>query len=136
MANGMTDLDLGDVMDVHGSAARFLDDDVFDVAQFPDHPHAPDNVFFSMGLQHIAGGIRVVVRHGGEHLVQREIVFAQQFRLDEHLVLFDIPALRVDVNDPRDALEQRPDDPVHRSSLLDQFVFRCGGVQAGMRRAF
>jgi hypothetical protein len=33
MANGMADLDLGDVMDMYGSAASFLDDDVLDIAE-------------------------------------------------------------------------------------------------------
>src|SRR5712692_9485304 len=136
MTNGMADLYLGDVMDVHGSAARFFDDDVLDVAQSPDHPHAADNVLFGMFLQHVARSIRVVVRHSGKHLAQREIVFAQQFGLDEHLVLFDIPAERVDVDHSRDALEQRTDDPVQHSSLFDQFAFHRSGVQTGMRRAF
>ena len=70
MTNGMADLYLGDVMDVHGSAAHFLDDDVLDVAQFPDQSHTADDVLFSMFLQHVARSIRVVVRHSGKHLAQ------------------------------------------------------------------
>ncbi len=50
MANGVTDLDLGDVMDMHGSATRFLDHDVFDITQLLNQSRTTDNVLFSIGL--------------------------------------------------------------------------------------
>ncbi len=136
MANSMANVYLGDIVDMHGRAARFLDDDVLDVAQSPDHPYTTNDILLCMCLQNVACGIRIVVRHGEKYLVQRKVVFTQEFRLDEDLILLDIPPLRVDVDHSRNTLKHRADDPVLHRSLLDQFPFNRCSIQTGIGRPF
>ncbi len=76
------DLDLGHIANVDGSAADLFDDDVLDILQCLDQTDAADDVFFGVLLENIAAGIGIVLGHGLEHVVERQIVFPQQARLD------------------------------------------------------
>ena len=87
-----------------------------------------------MFLQNIAAGVGIVPRHRIEDFPERQIVLSQEPRFDQHLVLLDVPAHRIDVDDLRCAFQNGPNHPILDRPLRDQvlmFHFRidCGSLR-------
>ena len=81
-----------------GGTTHLFDDDVVDVFERLDQPDTANHIFFVVFLQDVPAGIRVVLRHGIEHIVKRQTVFTKQTRLDHHLVLFDEPSQGIHIH--------------------------------------
>src|SRR5581483_10419606 len=122
MANGVADLYLGHVADVHRGAADFLDHDVPNVLQRFDEADAAHDVLFGVLFEDVAAGVGVVLGDRFEYVMERQIVLAEQAGFHHDLVLLDESAQRIDVHHFGDALEQRPDDPILNGPHVDQVL--------------
>ena len=96
--DGVPDPDLRHIPNVDGGTTHLFDDDVVDVFERLDQPDTANHIFFVVFLQDVPAGIRVVLRHGIEHIVKRQTVFTKQTRLDHHLVLFDEPSQGIHIH--------------------------------------
>ena len=120
MTHRGTDLHIRHVADIHGDTPDFLDHDILDVLDRLDQANAAHDVLFRAFLQDIAAGVRIVLGHGIEDIVQRQVVLSQQPRFHHDLILFDEPAHGIDVDDILKALHHRPDDPIHECPPLHE----------------
>ena len=68
-ADGVPDPDLRHIPNVDRRATHFLDDDVFDIFQRLDQPHAANHVLFVVLLEDISAGIGIVLGDGIEDVV-------------------------------------------------------------------
>ena len=132
----MADLHFGHVAHVDRRAVRFLDDDVLDVLQRFDEADAADDVLLGALFQNVAAGVGVVLGDGFEHVVQGQVVLAQEARVHHDLILLDEAADRVHVDDVGEALEQRADDPVFERAPFHQFGVRHDEVRILVVRPF
>ena len=114
--------DLGDVADVDRRRADLLQHDRADVLEVADQADAAHEKRLRPLPQDAAAGVRVVAGERLVDVVDRDAVIAQAVRVDEHLVLLDVAAGRVDLGDAGDRAEQRPHHPVLYRAPLEQLV--------------
>ena len=72
--------------------------------------------------QDAAAEVRVVVAERLVHIARRDAEMAETVGVDEHLVLLDVAAGRVDLGDPGDRSQVGAHDPVLERAALREFV--------------
>ena len=120
----LADRDLGDVADVDRRRADLLQHDRADVVEVADQPDAAHEEGLGPLRQRAAAGVRVVPRERVVHVADRDLVVAQAVRVDQHLVLLDVAAGRVDLGDAGDRAQERPHHPVLHGAALEELLLR------------
>lgn len=125
-ADRVADGDLADVADADGHAFMGGDDDTGEGLQRGHPADALDEARLAGGRDIAAADIRVVLAQGPAHVVEREPVLGELPRLDHDFKLFGEPAPRIDLRDPRDPPQSRPDHPILERAELGQVVDVAG----------
>src|SRR5690606_5595248 len=109
---GTSVTDLGQVLDVYGTAVSGVHHDVPNVPKILDQPLGPDKI----GLVHTfdipAPGHAVVFLQGGEDLLGRDVHGFELLGLQGHFVLFEVAAPRVHLHHPRNSGTLPFDHPI------------------------
>jgi len=88
-----------------------FENNALDVRRILDESHASDDVLIRMLFEYVSAGILVVPLDSRIYLVDGNPMLQEPVRQDHHLVLFEIAAEGVYFIDPRNAFQQRIDDP-------------------------
>ncbi len=128
----MPDPDLGHVANEDRSAVGLFQDDGLDIAQRSDQAESADDRTLRVALQDVAARIGIILRHRIVDLMQRQIVFPESCRIDDHLILLHKPAQGVDIDHARHALEQGAQHPILEGPLIRQLLF--DELRIGCRR--
>lgn len=91
-----------------------------DVLFVPDHADAPDDELFVHPVDDVAPNVEVVGGDGVVDILDRQAVLQEFTRAEDHLVLFDVAAERVDFVDSANGLEERRDQPVLESAEVHE----------------
>ena len=122
-----------EVSDVHRRAALRLQHDLPDVVLRTDQADAADDVLLGLLRHDAAADVRVVRADPLVHLLERQVVLEQPVRVDDHLVLLQVPAERVDLGHAGHALEERRHHPVLQRAQAGEVVHRVAAGHAGFR---
>ena len=118
----VADADRPDVPDPHRGALLGGDDDVLHVTRGLDEADAAHRDTVLATLDEAAAGVRVVVRDGVEHLLQRQVIGAEPDGVDVDLILLGATARGHDVRYPGHFLESWRALSSMSDSVLDSSV--------------
>jgi hypothetical protein len=118
LAELRADPHVGHVAQEHRAAVRGAQDDLLDVRDVAQQPHAADVGLLPAVDDERARRVGVVGRQRRDHVAQRDAVLQQALRLGQHLELPHEAAEAVDLVDARDRPQPRRHQPVLHAAQL------------------
>ncbi len=123
------EFDAGDILQQHGRAAVYLDDDVLDIGDAFEIPSAAHHEFVLGEFERAAADIHIVAADGIANFRERDSECAQTARIDDDAVLLDEAADARDLGDPFGLRQPEANFPVlQRAQRGERLVLADDGV--------